>query len=104
MAKQYVIEPQTKQFLRRKQRHPRLFRCSVALTLVAFYARRHQVGRRAFATLSAGQDMVQRQVLCVTVIAAILAAIAIADVNASTLHRRLRTVAADVDVMTEPYD
>src|SRR5215203_855240 len=102
MTKQYVIESQTKELLRREQRHPCLFRRSVTFTLVAFYTRRDQVGRSAFAALCPRQDVIERQVLGVTMLAAILAAVTVAYVNACPLHRRLGTIAADMNVMTKP--
>jgi len=102
MAKQYMIESQTKQLLRRKQRHPCLFRRAVAFPLIAFYARGDQIGRRAFAALCPRQDVVERKVLGVTMLAAILAAVTVANVNTCPLHRRLRTIAADVNVMAKP--
>lgn len=102
MTEQYVIESQTKQFLRCKQRHPCLFRSSVTFTLVAFYTRGDQVGRSAFAALCPRQYVVERQVFGMTMLAAILAAVTVANVNACPLHRRLGTIAANVDVMTKP--
>ena len=45
--------------------------------------------------------MVERQVLGVIVITTVLAAITIADVDARTFHRRLATVATDMNVVTQ---
>jgi hypothetical protein len=45
--------------------------------------------------------MVERQVFCVLMLAAVLAAVPVADVDPGTLHRRLASVASDVYVMTQ---
>jgi hypothetical protein len=103
MAKQYVIEAQPQEFLRREQRHPRLLGRSIAFPLVALDARRNQVRRSTFAALRPGKYVVKRQVLRVAMLPAVLAPVAVADVNPSTLHRRFGTIATDVDVVTEPH-
>ena len=46
--------------------------------------------------------MIERQVFCMSMLAAVLAAIAIADVDARPLHRRFAILAANVDVMPQP--
>lgn len=102
MAQQHMIEPETQQFLRGKQGHACLFRCPVAFSLITFYASGDKVRRSTFASLSPRQNVVERQVLCMLVFAAILTAVSITNVNACTFHRRFTAVPADVDVVTQP--
>src|SRR5262245_33810267 len=102
MAKQHVIESEAKQLLRSQQRHAGLLGRAVALTLVALDTRGHQVLRRAFAALCPRQNVVEREVLCMTMLATILAAISIANVNSCSLHRRFTVLAADMDIMPQP--
>lgn len=45
--------------------------------------------------------MVKRQVLCMLMLAAILAAVAVANVNAGPLHRRFAAIPAHVDIVTQ---
>ena len=104
MTKKHVVEPQPEQLLRSQQRHTRLLRRAIALTLITLDAGRYQVMRRALSTLCSRQDVIERQVLGMLVFTAILAAIAVADVDASALHRRLAALALDVNVMTQPDD
>ncbi len=102
MAKQYVVESQPEQFLRSQKRHPRLFGRSIAFTLIALYTGRNQVMRSAFAALGPRENMVKRQVLGVLVLAAVLAAIAVANINASPLHRGLAVVPTHMHIMPQP--
>ena len=104
MTKKHVVEPQPQQLLRSQQRHTRLLRRAIALTLITLDAGRYKVMRRAFSTLCSRQDVIERQVLGMLVFTAILAAIAVADVDASALHRRLAALALDMNVMTQPDD
>lgn len=46
--------------------------------------------------------MVERKLRSVTMIAAILAAVTVADVYPGALHRGFATAAVDVDIMTKP--
>ena len=101
VAKQHVIEAETQQLLRSQQRHTCLFRRSVPFPLVAFHAGGDQVRRGAFAALCTRQNVIERQVLCVFMVAAILAAVTVANVNPGTLHRRFAAVAANVHVMPQ---
>src|SRR5690606_573057 len=73
VTKQDVIEPKAKQLLRRQERHTCLLRRAVAFPLVAFDARGHEVLRGVLAALCSRQNVVERQILCVTMVAAILA-------------------------------
>ena len=101
VTKQYVIESQPKQLLRRQQRHSGLFRRAVTLSLIAFYAGSDKVCRGAFAALGTRQDVIKRQILSVPMLAAILAPIAVADVNPCPLHCRLASVSTNVDVVSQ---
>ena len=102
MAEKHVIESQTEKLLRSEQRHTSLFGRSITFSLVALHTRRDKVSRRAFTALRTRQDVIERQVFRMLVIAAVLAAIAIANVDACTLHGRLAAIAADVDVVPKP--
>ncbi len=99
-----MVEAETQQLLRRQQRHSRLLGRAVALALVAFYAGSDQILRRVFAALSTRKNVIKRQVLRMTMLAAILAAIAVANVNTRTLHRRLAVIAPQMNVMTQPHN
>lgn len=99
-----MVEAEAKQFLRCQHRHTSLIWRSVAFALIAFYASRYQVRRRAFAALSSRQNVIERQVFRMLGFAAILTAIPVANVNAGTFHRAFATVAANVDVMPQAYD
>ena len=101
MAKQHVIEAETKQLLRRQQRHARLLRRAVALSLVALHACGHEIRRRTFTALGAGKNMVERQVFSMSMLTAVLAAVTVADVNACALHRRFAAIASNIDVMAQ---
>ena len=96
-----MVEAEPQKFLGRKQRHSCLIRCAVSFTLVTTDARCDQICRRAFPALRSRKYMVERQVLCMFVLTAVLAAISISNVNARTLHRRLAAIAPYVDVMTK---
>ncbi len=98
-----MVEAETQQLLRRQQRHSRLLRRAVAFSLVAFYAGRDQILGRVFAALSTRKNVIERQVLSVTMLAAILAAIAVSNVDTRTLHRRLAVIAPQMNVMTQPH-
>lgn len=101
MTEKDVVETETEQFLRRKQRHACLFRRAVTLSLIAFYARSDQVVRRAFAALRTWENVVKRQLFRMLGFTAILTAIAVTDVDAGTLHRCFAIVAANVNVVTQ---
>ena len=101
MAKKHVIKSEPQQLLRRQQRHSGLLGRAVALTLVTLDTRGHEILRRALAALRTRQNVVKRQVLCMPVVAAILAAVPITNVNTSPLHRRLAAPALYVDVMAQ---
>ena len=102
VTEQHMVEAEPQQLLRSQQRHAGLLGRAVALSLVALDARRHQILRRALAALGTRENVIQRQVLGVFVLAAILAAIAVANVDPGTLHRRFAVVAANVDIMPQP--
>ena len=104
VTEQHVVEPQPQQLLRRQQRHSRLFRRAVAFALVALDTGRNEIVRRALAALSSRQNVVERQVLGMLMLAAVLAAIAVANVDAGTLHRGLAIVAADMNIMPKPHN
>lgn len=99
MAKQNMIKAEPKQLLRCQQGHSRLFGRAVTLSLITFNASRDQIRRRAFSALCTRQNMIERQVLRVLVIAAILTAITVADINPGTLHRGFPSIPADVYIM-----
>ena len=103
MTKQNVIETETQQFLRRQQRHSRLIGRAIAFALVAFYASRHQIVRRTFAALRPRQNMIERQILCVFVLGAILAAVSVANIDPRALHRRFLAATLDVDVRPQTH-
>jgi hypothetical protein len=48
--------------------------------------------------------MVERQVFGVLLLAAILTAVAVADINARPLHRAFAAVSPNMDVMPQTYD
>ena len=77
---------------------------SVAFALVTFYASGNQVCRSAFTALCARQDMIKREIFCVTMLSAILATITVTDVHASTLHGRFAAIAPDINIMAKPYN
>ena len=104
MAKQYVIEPETKQLLRGQQRHACLFRRTVPLTLVALDAGRDQILRRAFAALRSRQDVIERQVLGMLMLSAILATITVANIDSGPLHGRFAVLAANMNIMPQPHN
>lgn len=101
VAEQHVIKAQTQKFLRREQRHSGLFRRTVTFSLIAFYASSYKVSRSAFTALCTRQDVIQRQILGMLMVTAILAAVAVADVNSRPLHCRLSSVSTNIDVMTQ---
>lgn len=101
VAEQHVIEPQSQKFLRSEQRHSCLFRRTVTFSLIAFYASSYKVSRSAFAALGPRQDMIKRQILGVLVIAAVLAAVAVADIYPRPLHCRLASVSTNVNIVTQ---
>ena len=104
MTKQDVVKPETQKLLRREKRHSGLFGRAVAFALVAFDASRHEIVRDAFAALRARQDVVERQILGVFVLAAVLTAIAVADIDPGALHCRFLAAAFDVNVGTQAHD
>lgn len=71
VAKQHVIQAQSKQLLRCEQRHTSLFRRAVSFPLVALYARRYKIGRCAFTALCTWQNVIERQVFRVLVLGSI---------------------------------
>lgn len=104
MAKQNVIQPESKQLLRRQQRHASLLRRTIAFALITLYTCCHKILRRRFATLSSRENVVKRQVLGVTMFAAILATISVANVDPSTFHRGLAIIASKMDVVAQSND
>src|SRR5439155_8040252 len=60
--------------------------------------------RRMLAALCTRENVIERQVLCMLVLAAILAAIAVANVDARALHRSFAAIASKVNVMTQADD
>lgn len=59
--------------------------------------------RSALAALGTREDMVERQVLGMLVLAAVLTAITVANVDPRTLHRRLAIVPANMHVMPQTH-
>lgn len=104
VTQQHMIEAEAKQLLRREQRHSRLLGRAVAFALIALDARGHQILRRVLAALRTREDVIKRQVFRMFVLGAILAAIAVANVNSRTLHRRLAAVAPQMNVVSQPDD
>lgn len=104
MTKQDVIKPEPKQFLRSEQRHTGLLGRAVAFALIAFDAGRHEILRGVFAALSPRQNMIQCEIFCVTVFAAVLASITVTDVDACALHRILIVLAAQMDIVAQAND
>ena len=99
-----MVEAEAEEFLRCEQRHSGLFGRAVAFTLVAFYAGRDEIVRRAFTALRTREDVVERQVFGVLVLAAVLTAVAVADIDPRPFHRSLAVIATQMDVMTKPHD
>jgi len=97
-----MIEAETQQLLRSKQRHAGLFGGAVALALVAPDTRGNQVLRGALAALGPRQDVVQRKVLGVAVLSAILAEVTVANINARAFHGGLAAIPAYMYIMTQP--
>jgi len=104
VAEQDVVESETQQFLRSQQRHSGLFGRPVSFALVAFDAGGDQIVRRRFAALRPRQDMIERQVFGVFVFAAVLAAVAVANINPRPFHRRFLAAAFDVHVGPQTHD
>jgi hypothetical protein len=101
VAKQNMIESKPQQLLRSKQRHAGLFRSAVTFSLIAFYASSDKVCRGAFAALCTRQNVIEREVLRMTVVAAILAAVTIANVDAGSLHRGFAAITTHMYVMSQ---
>ena len=101
VAEQYVIETETQKLLRRQQRHTCLFGRTITFSLITFHTGRDKVGRCAFSALGTGKNVIECEVLCVSVIAAVLAAITITNINASTLHGCLAAVAANMNIVPQ---
>ena len=104
VAKQYVIETETKKLLRCQQRHASLLGSSITFSLITFHARRDEIRRCAFTALSAGKNVIKREVFRVTMIPAVLAAI---SVSHQDLHPEVpgrMPPLAHVDVGDEAYD
>ncbi len=101
MTQKNVVESDAQKFLRAEQRHSRLFGCAVAFALVAGNTSRHEILRNGFAALRSRQNMVERQILRVFVVAAVLTAIFVADINSRPLHRRFLTLAAHVNISSQ---
>src|SRR5690349_8612144 len=104
MAEQHMIEAKPQKLLRREQRHACLFRRTIALTLVALDAGRDEIVRRTFAALSSRQNMVERQVLGMFMLAAILATIPVTNVDPGPFHRRLAVRASNMNIMPQPHN
>lgn len=104
MTKQDVVEPEAKQLLRCQQRHASLLRRTISFSLIALHARRNEVLRCALAALCTGKDVIQSQVFGMPVFTAVLAAVTVADVYPSPLHRCLTIVASEVDIVAQPDD
>lgn len=102
VAQEDVIETETQQLLGSKQRHTGLFGSAVTLALVAADAGSHKVLRGALAALRTGQDMVERQVLGLAMLTAILAQVAVANVDTRPFHRCLAAIPAHVYIVTQP--
>lgn len=101
VAEKDVVESETQQFLRGKERHTSLLGRAVAFSLIALYARSYKILRSVLAALCPRQNVIERQILCVPMVAAILASIAVANIDAGALHRILAGSAAQVYVMPQ---
>ena len=99
-----MIEPETQKLLRGQQWHACLLGSAVTFSLVALHAGRDEIRRGAFTTLCSRQDVIERQVLRVAMITAVLAAIAVANVDTRTLHRRLTAIAPHMNIVSQPND
>ena len=102
VAEQNVVEPQTEQLLRSQKRHACLLRSAIAFSLIALYARRYEIRGSALPTLGAREDVIEREVLGVAMLSAVLATITITNVNPCTLHCGLASIATDVNIMSKP--
>ncbi len=101
MAKQNAVESDAQISLRSQKWHSRLFGRAVSFALIAFNTSRRQILRSAFAALRPRQNMVKRQIRRVFVVAAVLTAIFVADINSRPFHRRLVAFAMNVDVSSQ---
>ena len=104
VTEQHAVESKLEKFLRREQRHSGLIGRAVAFALVAFDARRNEVVRGAFAALRSRQNVIERQIFGVFVVAAVLTAVAVANVNSGALHRRFLPFALDVNIRSQAHD
>ena len=99
-----VVEAKSKQLLRGKKGHPRLLRRAITFALIALHTRSDKVLWCRFAALSTRQNVVERQILSVSVLAAVLTTITIADVDPGTFHRRFASGATHIYIMTQAND
>lgn len=104
MAKEHVVQAKSQQLLRREKRHSSLLRSPVSFALIAPDARGCQVLGCGRSALRLREYVVEGQVLCVSVVPAILAAIAVPYVNAGAFHRIFAAPAPDMNVLSEPHD
>src|SRR6185436_12075371 len=98
VTKHDALELHAQRALRRKQRHTRFSRSSIALAVVARNTRRHDVDRRIISTTRTWQNVIQRQLTCGFLLTAVLTAELVAHVDPQTLHARRFTPATNVDV------
>ncbi len=101
VAKQDMIQAKPQQLLRCKQWHAGLFRRSITFSLIAFYACSDKVGRGAFAALCTRQNVIEREVLRMFVVTAILAPVTVSNIDAGTLHRSFAAITTHMHVMSQ---
>lgn len=104
MTEKHVVQTQPKQLLRGQKRHSRLLGRPVALALVTPLAGGDEILRSRRSALCFGHDVIERQILGVFVVAAILATITIPNIDPGPLHRAVAPTAADIDVMAQAHD
>src|SRR4029079_1234451 len=73
VTKHNALEFHAQRALRSKQRHARFSRSATALAVVARNTRSDNVDRRVISTTRAWQDVVERQLICGFLLAAVLA-------------------------------
>src|SRR5688572_7284355 len=99
MAKQHMVETETQQLLRGQQRHTSLIRGTIPLSLIASNTRCDEVVRCALSALCPRENVIERQVLSVLVLATVLTPVTVANVDPCTFHRCFAVIAAYVYVM-----
>src|SRR6185295_7007648 len=98
VTKHDALEFHAQRALRSQQRHARFGRCAAALAVVARNTRSDDVDRRIISATRAWQDVIERQLTCGFLLAAVLATKLVAHVNPHALHSRCLLPATNVDV------